>query len=239
MYDPLELTKKVETIVVKGIDKKYFRFRPTRFYGGIATADAVGCNLRCKFCWSGNSVWDADNKGEFYSPRQVAAKLHLIALRKGYTKVRISGGEPTLGREHLIEVLKEIDSRMLFILETNGILLGNDKKYAQELSKFPSLHVRVCLKGIDAKEFSLLTGAESGFDLQMKSLEHLRDINMSFNIAVVSLKKDKKELKDRLIEMDLDEIMIEEEEIKLYPAVRDRLKNTGLLAYFEETKKPM
>jgi len=233
MSNPLELSKKVEGLVIKGIDKKYYRFRPTRFYGGIATADAVGCNLRCRFCWSGNSVWNAKKTGEFYSPRQVVAKLHLIAMRKGYNKVRISGGEPTLGRDHLLKLLKEVDPRLLFILETNGILLGADRSYVDELSMFPGLHVRVCLKGCDTEEFSLLTGAESGFELQMKSLEHLRDINMSFNIAVASVKKDRQDLKKRLTDMNLGDIMIEDEEIKLYPAVKDRLEKADLLKYFE------
>ena len=68
MYDPIELTKKIEKIVSKNNEKKYYRFRPTGFYGGIATADTVGCNIRCKFCWSSNSVWDPKNIGQFYSP---------------------------------------------------------------------------------------------------------------------------------------------------------------------------
>ena len=50
MYNPLELSKKIEKIVVQNNLKKYYRFRPTGFYGGIATADTVGCNLRFKFC---------------------------------------------------------------------------------------------------------------------------------------------------------------------------------------------
>jgi len=67
MYDPIELSKKIESIVANCDFKKYYRFRPTGFYGGIATADTVGCNLRCKFCWSGSSVWNSKNTGEFYS----------------------------------------------------------------------------------------------------------------------------------------------------------------------------
>ena len=63
MYDPIELTKKTEELVVKKNLKKYYRFRPTGFYGGIATADTVGCNLRCNFCWSGSSVWNPKNTG--------------------------------------------------------------------------------------------------------------------------------------------------------------------------------
>ena len=79
----------------------------------------------------------------------------------------------------------------------------------------------------------MLTGAEKGFDYQIKALEYLRDKQMSFNVALVSAKKNKKHFFDKLIEMDLGKIMIEEEEIKLYPLVRKRLNNEGILHYFE------
>ena len=234
MYDPVELSKKTENIVTNENMKKYYRFRATRFYGGIATADTVGCNLRCKFCWSGNSVWNAKNAGKLYSPEHVADEIHRIARKKGYSQVRVSGGEPTVGRKHLITLLENISPELLFILETNGILLGADKTYVEELSKFKNLHVRVCLKGCNPKEFSWLTGAEKGFEYQLKALENLRDEKLRFNIALVSIGVDKQELFDRLTEMDFGGIMIEEEEIKLYPLVRTRLDKEGILHYFEE-----
>ena len=233
MYDPAELSKKIENIVINENWKKYYRFRATGFYGGIATADTVGCNLRCKFCWSSNSVWNAKNTGKFYSSKQVADALHEIARSKGYTKVRVSGGEPTIGRKHLIVLLDNISPEFLFILETNGILLGADKSYVKELSRFRNLHVRVCLKGCNSEEFSMLTGAEKGFEYQIKALENLRDERVGFNIALVSAKNEKKQLFDRLNEMGLGNIMVEEEEIKLYPPVRRRLDKEGLLHYFE------
>jgi len=234
MYDPIELSKKIEKIVVENNLKKYYRFRPTGFYGGIATADTVGCNLRCKFCWSSNSVWNARNTGEFYSSEEVADTLQGIADKKGYRQLRISGGEPTIGKQHLIDVLENIKTKYLFILETNGILLGYDKKYIEDLSVFENLHVRVCLKGADSEEFSLFTGAKKGFEYQIKTLKYLRDKQMNFNIALVSIHKEKKQhFFQRLVEMDLDKVMMEEEEIKLYPMVRKRLQKEKLLYYFE------
>lgn len=235
MYDPIELTKKIENIVTNGNLKKYYRFRPTGFYGGIATADTVGCNLRCKFCWSGNSVWNSKNTGKFYSSKDVADELQIIAQKKGYKQLRVSGGEPTIGREHLINLLKNIDGNYLFILETNGILLGFDETYVDELSNFKNLHVRVCLKGIDLQEFSMLTGAVLGFDYQMKALVNLMDKKMNFNIAIVTVKKDKKQFLDKLNEIGLGKILIEDEEITLYPQVKKRLEDEKLLHYFDQS----
>ena len=233
MYNPIELSKRTEHIVINGKMKKYYRFRPTGFYGGIATADTVGCNLRCKFCWSSNSVWNVKNAGKFYSPKDVADTLHDIALRKGHSQLRVSGGEPTIGKSHLITLLENIKPEYLFILETNGILLGADRTYVEKLSKFQNLHVRVCFKGCNTEEFSMLTGAEKGFEYQIKALEHLQDKQMSFNIAIVSTQKDKKQFFNKLIEMGLGNIMIEEEEIKLYPLVKKRLYKEGILHKFE------
>ncbi len=235
MYDPVELSKKVETIVVQNNLKKYYRFRPTGFYGGIATADTVGCNLRCKFCWSINSVWNANNTGEFYTAKEVADILQRIVETKRYHQVRISGGEPTIGKHHLIEVLEHINLTTVFILETNGILLGYEKHYVEDLTGFKNLHVRVCLKGADAEEFSHFTGAETGFEYQLKALQYLRDSYMNFNIAVVSTNHEKKQgLFQRLKDMNLENIMIEEEEITLYPKVRNRLQKEKLLHYFDK-----
>lgn len=234
MYDPIEVTKRIETVVVDDNLKKYYRFRPTGFYGGIATADTVGCNLRCKFCWSSTSVWNAKGTGEFYSPEEIAEALQSIADKKGYHQVRISGGEPTIGKKHLINLLEMISTKYLFILETNGILLGHDKQYMEDLAGFPNLHIRVCLKGADTEEFSLLTGARNGFEDQMRALQYLQEKQMNFNIAVVSMNHEKKQnLFQQLKEMNLGNVMIEEEEIKLYPMVRKRLQQEQLLYYFE------
>ena len=61
----------------------------------------------------------------------------------------------------------------------------------------------------------------------------MRDEKLSFNIALVSVKGDKLSLYSRLREMGLENIMVEEEDIKLYPKVRSRLQKEGDLQYFE------
>lgn len=232
MYNPIDLSKKTYSEVVNNLMKKYYRFRASKYYGGIATADTVGCNLRCKFCWSGNSVWKSKNIGKYYSPVDVANKLRILSKKFDYDKVRVSGGEPTIGKKHLLKIIDNISSDYLFILETNGILLGEDKEYVKELSKFNNIHVRVCIKGSNPEEFSYLTGAKEGFNYQIKAVENLYNENVSFNIALVSFKKGKSELISRLKIKDLDKIIIEEEKIILYPSVRKRLSQEGILNFF-------
>ncbi len=125
MFDPLKTSETTRAIVCDNDQRKYFRFRPARFYGGIATADCVGCNLRCAFCWSWNVTTRPEVCGTFYKPQDVAKRLIAIAMQKKFKRLRISGNEPTICREHLMKVLELIPKGYLFIIETNGILIGS------------------------------------------------------------------------------------------------------------------
>lgn len=226
-YDPIEKAREVSEVVCTGNMRKYYRFRPAPFYGGIATADCVGCCLTCLFCWAWNKVTRPEAHGILYSPRQVAEKLVGIARKKGYRRVRISGNEPTLCRDHLLGVLELIPGDILFILETNGIPIGHDKTYAQSLARFENVHVRVSLKGCDEKEFSLLTGAqERGFTLQIQALQNLAQAGVSAHPAVMSSFSPWEkvaDLKERLREIDLAYADLEIEGLILYRDVRERL----------------
>ena len=56
-YDPIALAAATEKVVVDGNKRKYVQLgRALRFYGGTSSATEVGCNLRCKFCFSDKPV---------------------------------------------------------------------------------------------------------------------------------------------------------------------------------------
>lgn len=63
MYDPVDIAEITGKTVCENNRRKYYRFRPARFYGGISTADCVGCCLRCVFCWSWNIVARPEEHG--------------------------------------------------------------------------------------------------------------------------------------------------------------------------------
>jgi len=229
MLDPVAYSKAVERMVTKrsdeGLLRKYYRFRAARFYGGIATADAVGCNLNCAFCWVKEPRLKPWKYGEFYSPREVASKLEEIARHGRFSKVRVSGAEPTIGREHLVELINVIDSKLLFILETNGVLIGYDESYAREFID-KNIYVRVSLKGASNEEFALLTNAGPEFyDYQLKALENLEKYGVSYRPALMMFSKNIEELKERLerISPGLSE-EIEIEELMLFPHVKKELE---------------
>lgn len=183
LYNPLELSRAVEGLVTRRsgslVERKYFRFRGGRWYGGISSADVIGCNLRCRFCWA----WyfrDRHDLGYFLSPQEVFKRLTSIATKEGYKYLRLTGGEPTISREHLIEVLKLVEnSKHSFIIETNGILIGADSSYAEELSKFSNVYTRISFKGTNPREFATLTGAvPEAFNLQLHALRNLLDAGL-------------------------------------------------------------
>ncbi len=165
-FDPLKRAEEVEEIVMKGGRRKYYRFRGARYYGGIATADMVGCCFLCAYCWNYERNLRPDEcGGEFCPPEEVARRLLAICGKRGFNKVRLSGAEPILGRksfEHILKVIEVISAEnpfLDFILETNGFILGAHPDFADELSRFRRLFVRISVKGWDERSFEKISGA--------------------------------------------------------------------------------
>jgi uncharacterized Fe-S cluster-containing radical SAM superfamily protein len=241
-YDPVERHRKIEDLVVErkvgGDRKKYYRFRHDRWYGGILTADCAGCGLTCKFCWvRSDSLLEGRAGGKFYTPQEVAGELLKLTKEKRIRQIRVSGGEPTIGREHLLKLLNALQNkRVRFILETNGILIGQDETYAGDLALYPFVHVRVSLKGCTEGEFARLTGADpKGFQLQLEALKNLVKAGVSTHPAVM-LSFSGNEALDRLYSTiwKIDPRMhseVEREEVILYPHVVEKLRRANLKFY--------
>jgi len=241
-YDPLARHKTIEKLVVRDREdiqeRKYWRFRFDRWYGGIVTADAVGCGLVCKYCWVSDAVMFQPAKiGRFYSPEAVAKTLVEMAEKRGLKQLRVSGGEPTIGRRHLLQLLSHLEGRqLLFMLETNGILIGSNPEYAEDLSKHRFLHVRVSLKGCNENEFATLTNAKpEGFTLQLEALKNLLHVGVRCHPAVMmsfSAQESAHQLVERLksISSELAEDL-EVEELILYPKVKRKIERQGLKYY--------
>ena len=251
-FNPLELAKETEKVVTRqgneGLERKYTDFYSVPVYRGIATGYAAGCCLRCIYCWSNWSRDFPEKFGSFYSPVQVAQKLFKAAeegivyshywrrLISKVNKLRLSGCEPTIGKEHLLAVLKFVKESKypLFILETNGIILGNDRDYVKRLADFKDkLYVRVSFKAATPEGFTQRTGAMGEFyELPFKALKYLLDEGIDARAAAMTdsriMPKEEREL---LIQI-LDEIdskanyanTLEEEVIDAYDTTLKRLK---------------
>ena len=251
-FDPLELARITEEIVTRkgpeGIERKYTNFYSVPVYRGIATGYAVGCCLRCIYCWSDWSRDFPDKLGKFYSPKEVALMLFKAAeegivyssywrrLIPKVNKLRLSGCEPTIGKEHLLAVLGFIKESKypLFILETNGIILGSDKDYVKKLAEFKDkLYVRVSFKAATPEGFTMRTGAIGNYyELPFKALKYLLDEGIDARAAAMTDQKIMPKEERKLLIQMLDEVdpkanynrTLEEEVIDPYDTTIKRLR---------------
>lgn len=241
-YDPIELTKLTERIVCKlekeVLLRKYTSFYLAGVYRGIATGCVVGCNLRCFFCWSPLSRDFPESYGKFYSPEDVVRKLTLMVRKSGVRKARLSCGEPTLCKHHLLRILKlieEEESIDVFILETNGILFGIDEKYVKELTKYSKVYVRVSIKAGFPEKFQWRTGAKGEcLELQFKAIENLCKHGISFHVAAMTDPRimgsnEKVEIIRKIARIDLKlALNLEEEVVDPYETTLYRLRKANV-----------
>jgi len=153
-------------------------------------------------------------------------------------QLRISGAEPTLGKEHLLGLLEKVENSefRLFILETNGILLGADPDYARQIARFKKVHTRVALKAGTPEAFTRKTGAKpESFELPFRGIANLLEAGASVHVAAMTAdarfvtKEERKALIDRLASIHPALVRkLEEEVVTPYPNALERLRHAGV-----------
>lgn len=156
--------------------------------------------------------------------------------KRNLERVRISGAEPILGKrsfEHLEKVIQEIyekNSSLNFILETNGLILGLNKKFCSNLAGYP-LAVRISVKGWDNQSFEKISGAKGKFFIfQLKAIKNLQDLGIETWPAIMYEIFGREEieiLKEKLEEMGIEN-EIEVEYLEKYPFVVENLEKRGI-----------
>jgi uncharacterized Fe-S cluster-containing radical SAM superfamily protein len=202
--------------------------------------------LRCIYCWADWSRDFPERFGKFYSPQKISQAL-FNAAERGITslgwerfrgmkidKLRLSGCEPTLGKTHLLSTLEHVaESKYpLFILETNGILLGSDRDYVKQLARFAEkLYVRVSLKAATPEGFTQRTGAVGDFyDLPFKALTYLFEEGIFSRAAAMTDPEVMPQEERKILIKKLGTIdpmlgrELEEEQIDVYETTISRLK---------------
>lgn len=226
LFDPVCRAREVEKLVMDGDKRRYYRFRHAKFYGGINTADAVGCCLLCAYCWNYEKN-ENPTTGDLFSAEEVANKLIKLAEKNDCWKFRISGCEPFLGEastRHLYKVIKIISSYnsiSSFIIESNGLMVGYDPSLLDDIPKLSisRLKLRICLKAENEAQSQQITGARGAFDLQMKGIKAISEKRLNLTVATMP---------NFVKTVDLPPNAAREtERLKVYGA-KDRLKGRGL-----------
>ena len=236
-FDPLRRSEDTEKLVMRGERRLYHKFRAAPYYGGIATADAIGCSFLCAYCWNYGRNENPARAGKFYSPEEVADNLLEISRRRDFHLFRVTGSEPVLGEssfEHLtkvIEIVLQKSPQARFILETNGLMLGYKEGLAQKLI-FRNLLARIAIKGVDPASFERITGARKEFfTYPLLAVKNLESLGVRAWPAL---------MKDLFTEAEVDKLKkalrvngtraeLELECLETYPFVLENLRKRGVL----------
>ncbi len=255
LIDPIEYAKELEKTIITDGDKRLYRsFRLEPFYGQIATARSVGCNSRCAFCWVDPARDNPKNQYRSlkpYSPREVYDELAKVSSSK-YGQwmmtefLRITGCEPTIGLEHLLGVLKIIEETAKpshgMLLETNGMILGNDEEVARAIAEFRErVLVRLSFKAGTPEGLEKRAGVQGKFvDLPFKALQYLEKYEIPHHVVAATgdarlmPEQERRAFFKRLV-MESEEMPISVlahvggEVMDLFGLTRKRLSKAGLL----------
>ncbi|MCX8160004.1 MAG: radical SAM protein [Candidatus Saccharicenans sp.] len=236
-FDPLRRALEAERLVMDSGRRKYYRFRAGKFYGGIVTADTAGCSFLCAYCWNYDRNLHPEKAGTFFSPEEVVNRVLSLARKNRLQQIRISGAEPILGEEsfaHLLEVLGSLFRRspgFIFILETNGLMLGERRDFARELGRFKNLEVRVSLKAPDRDKFQLITGAlRDYFFRPIAALQHLKEYGVQCWPAITADLFTGEEISrlQSLLASSSPGSRLELEDLIIYPFVEKNMRERGL-----------
>lgn len=238
----LELDENIELLqglVNDGNRRLTHKIRKSHYYGGIATVDVVGCYLDCAFCWvpdfkrSIESIKNRIDEFDFLSPQDTFDILQDIGDKNDFESVRLSGGEPTLNKEHLLGTIELVsDTKYDYILETNGLML--DEGFVSDLSEFrDNIYVYFSLKGYDSENFEELTDKDKKYwEKQLDSLEKIIENGFIVGINIMSNFLSKKELLFLIEKMrDIDPrvpFAVDLKKTSIFPHVQKRLKKRGI-----------
>jgi uncharacterized Fe-S cluster-containing radical SAM superfamily protein len=234
--DPIRRSEEAEKLVMRGESRTYYKFRAAPYYGGIATADAVGCSFLCAYCWNYGRNENPSHFGNFHSPKAVADKLLEISRRRNFHLFRITGSEPILGEasfQHLLKVVEIVfqeSPNAKFILETNGLMLGYREDFADQL-KFRNLLIRIAVKGVDPGSFEKIAGVQREFfTYPLLALKNLARRGIRAWPAVMEDLFSEAEINELRKTLRENEIIaeLELECLEPYPFVLENMRKRGL-----------
>lgn len=144
-----------------------------------------GCNLRCRFCHNVDT-WSTTS-GKMMASQEIAKNIlkALPYIKNSNGGVTISGGEPLLQIEFLIELFKTLKKYDINIaLDTAGNF-DTDEKGLDELLKYVDL-VLFDIKHIDNEEHKKLVGFENTKILEMaKYISNVKQVPMWVRIVYI------------------------------------------------------
>ncbi|NLP43592.1 MAG: GTP 3',8-cyclase MoaA [Peptococcaceae bacterium] len=144
------------------------------------------CNLKCCYCMPAKGI--AKKEHSQILRLETFERIAREAVGLGFTKIRVTGGEP-LVRRGILELIKGIASLKKqglkeLTLTTNGVLLS---KYAEDLKRAGLTRVNISLDSLDPVKYKEIT---RGGDLQkvlegIKAAQEAKLFPLKLNVVLV------------------------------------------------------
>ena len=114
------------------------------------------CNFRCQYCLPDG--YDGPSSDEFMSLTEIDTLLKAFATL-GTSKVRLTGGEPTLRRDFLdiLTLTAETPGIQRVAMTTHG---GRMEKFASQWKEAGLHQVNVSIDSLDPRQFAAITGQD-------------------------------------------------------------------------------
>lgn len=175
----LGLVKDIWSVPIEEIKKLEFQNPPhsaayrlgsdPRNYNKVFTIQLAGCDFDCNYCYVPKQLNAANPKfGRFFSAKEIID--HFVSAKEKSKEpmkvVRISGGNPTILPEIIVDIYNEIENRDMDVYVWIDSNLSTSK-YLEKLEnslgsilKQKNIGIVGCFKGVCKEDFALLTGTE-------------------------------------------------------------------------------
>ena len=189
------------------LDKNIARIHSIESFGSVDgpgirfVAFLKGCNMRCQFCHNPDT-WDMNGGEAKTSDELLSQALKYKSYWKKQGGITVSGGEPLLQIDFLIEFFKKAKAKGVHVtLDTSGSIFTREEPFFSkfnELMKVTDL-VMLDIKQIDEEKHKKLTGWSNSNILDMA--RYLSEIDKPIWIRHV-LVPERSDYDEDLIELD-------------------------------------
>lgn len=160
------------------------------------------CNLRCFYCMpeKGIELLKHEDILSYEAITQVAQK----AIELGFTKIRLTGGEPLIRKNiiDLVAMLSSIKGLKALAMTTNGTLLYD---MALELKRAGLMSINVSLDTLNSSLYSTITRIGS-LDAVLKGIYAAKEAGIAIKINTVVLDPATPKLAERNLKQNIEEV---------------------------------
>ncbi|MDO4858082.1 MAG: radical SAM protein [Thermoguttaceae bacterium] len=146
---------------------------------GIQFELTGACNLRCKHCYNRSGEADVQTR---MKPEDWIALSHHLVENGGVFQCILSGGEPLLMGDTLIEIMDILhEDNTGFLLISNGLLMTNE--WVKKFKKYPFYWIQISIDDSRREKHDSFRGREGSWDAATKAAIQISSAGLPLTIA--------------------------------------------------------